>query len=344
MNSVKRFVMILMLLVGVTFAIVFLFDKLVAPPLNLSVEIMQTVRTVVVVVFGSLIFLLVRRFKTLISKRIGVHPATIFQFLMVLSVVIAMVFAVLDIFQVSPTALLVGGGIVSIVVGLVISTFVGNILAGTLVLMTHSFRVGDTVLINNVPGKVEEITAMVTRIRNDVGGHLVIPNTAIVQGGVIVTKIPVHEGESQSRLPYSMGDRVCTTYMSGEGEVKEVTSFHTRILLDSGRELTFLNNAVFAGSVAVARIGPEKDDTLRFSFKIDWDAERTIEAIKRSGSADSAMFKTAPEVFYSSLDGSTVELEVSCKVDPAKKSEARDVILKAAYLSKPNPRARSSEN
>jgi small-conductance mechanosensitive channel len=89
---------------------------------------------------------------------------------MVLVVGIVMIFAVLNIFQVSPTALLLSGGIVSIVIGLVISTFVGNILAGTLLLMTNPFRVGDDVLVNNVPGKIEEITAMVTRIRNDIGG------------------------------------------------------------------------------------------------------------------------------------------------------------------------------
>ncbi|HVP16545.1 MAG TPA: hypothetical protein VMT42_04190 [candidate division Zixibacteria bacterium] len=36
--------------------------------------------------------------------------------------------------------------------------------------MTRPFSVGDTVMVNNLPRKVEEkITAMVTRIRNDIG-------------------------------------------------------------------------------------------------------------------------------------------------------------------------------
>lgn len=86
------------------------------------------------------------------------------------------------------------------------ATFVGNILAGTLVLITHPFRAGDTVMVNNVPGRVLEITAMVTRIRNDVGGLVVIMNTAIVQGGVIVTTFPA-EAVVPSRLPYSLNDR-----------------------------------------------------------------------------------------------------------------------------------------
>lgn len=149
--------------------------------------------------------------------------------------------------------------------------------------MSHAYRVGDDVIVNNVPGKIVEITNLVTRIRNDVGGisaDIVIPNTAIAQGGVIITKVPDHETISPIRLPYSLGDRVYTTYMSGEGVVKELTPYTTRILLDSGKELTFLNNSVLVGSVAVAKISTDID-TLKFTFRTGWDAEKTIKAIKK---------------------------------------------------------------
>lgn len=253
-GSLKRFVVILVLLVAVAFAFVFSFDQLVAPRIQLTTLIAQTVKTVIVVAFGFVIIFFIRRSKSLLSKHVGLHLAGIFQFFMILVVGIVMAFASLDIFQVSPTTLLLGGGIVSIIIGLVISTFVGNILAGTLVLITHPFRVGDTVLINNVPGNVEEITAMVTRIKNDIGGLMVIPNTAIVQGGVIVTTFPASETVIRRRLPYSLGDKVYTTYMNQEGVVKELTPFFTKILLNSGKGLTFLNSSVLTGSVAVAKI------------------------------------------------------------------------------------------
>jgi small-conductance mechanosensitive channel len=253
-NSIKMFVTVLVLLIATTVSIVFLFDQLVAIPIKLSMLFTQTIKTIIVIIFGSIIILFIRRSKSLITRHIGIHPATIFQFFMVLIAAIVVFFAVLNIFQVSSTTLLVGGGIVSITMGLVISTFVGNILAGTLVLMTNPFRVGDTVLVNNIPGRIEEITTIFTRIRNDIGGNIVIPNTAIIQGSLIVTKIPNDEAVPQTRLPYSLGDRVYTTYMNEEGVVKELTPFHTKILLDSGKELTFLNNTVLTGSVAVAKI------------------------------------------------------------------------------------------
>jgi len=342
-GSIKRFILVLVLLAVVTLSMVLLFDQLIAAPIGLSALFAETIRTVIVVVFGSIIILFIRRSKPLISKYVGIHPATIFQFFIVLIVTIVMIFSVLNIFQVPPTTLLVSGGIVSIVIGLVISTFVGNILAGTLVLMTNPFRVGDNVLVNNVPGKIVEITAMVTRIRNDLGGHIVIPNTAIVQGGVIVTKVPANETVTQGRLPYSVGDRVYTTYMNAEGTVRELTPLYTKILLDSGREVTFLNSSVLTGLVAVARVSPDVDDMLKFSLKIDWDAKKAIKAIKDAARSNPAAFKSAPTVLYSSLNGNMVELEISCKVDPTKKAQARSIILETAYSSGARtPRGRSA--
>jgi small-conductance mechanosensitive channel len=254
-SSLKRFSLVLILLVAVTVGAVFTFDELIAMPIRLSLLLTQTARTLIVVLFGSVIILFIRRSKSLISRHVGVHMATIFTPVMMLVAAVVIIFAVLNIFQVSSTTLLVSGGIVSIVVGLVISTFFGNILAGTLVLITHPFRVGDTVLINNVPAKITDMSAMVTKIRTDTGGEMVIPNTAIAQGSVIVTRIPMEESSLRSRLPYAVGDRVYTTYMNQEGVVKELTPLYTRILLDSGREITFLNNSVLAGSVAVAKVG-----------------------------------------------------------------------------------------
>jgi small-conductance mechanosensitive channel len=256
-SSLKRFFLIVAVLIVAAFGLVFLIDYLIFIKVQITTEISQAIKTTVVISFGLIIVFVVRRSKPILSKYLGTHLAMVFQLLMILIASIVAGFGVLNIFQVSPTSLLLGGGIASIIIGLVISTFVGNILAGTLVLMTRPYSVGDSVMVNNIPGKVEEITSMVTRIKNDMGGMIVIPNTAIIQGGVIVTTFPASDTPIRGRLPYSKGDRIYTTYLNQEGIVSELTPFYTRIRLDSGRELTFLNSSVFTGAVAVARISKD---------------------------------------------------------------------------------------
>lgn len=256
-DSVKRFTIILIFLIGLGFSTIVLFDLFVAAPINLPVFLRQAFRIILIIGFWLAILLLIRRAKPLMTARIGAQAVTIMQLFMGGLAVLVMGFAVLHTLGVSPESLLTGAGIASITIGLIISTFVGGILAGALVFMTHQFRVGDTVLVNNIPGKVVDMTAIVTRIRTDVG-QMSIPNSAIASGTVIVTSVHKYETKSQSRLPYAMGDRVVTTYMNEEGIVKELTPLHTTILLDSGRELIYLNNSVLLGTVAVAKITQTK--------------------------------------------------------------------------------------
>jgi small-conductance mechanosensitive channel len=111
---------------------------------------------------------------------------------------------------------------------------------------------------------VEKITSLTTRVKNDFGGHITIPNTAIMQGSVIITSFDEYKADVVSRLPYVKGDRIYTTYLNQEGVVIDITPFYTRILLDSGKELTFLNTSVLTGNVAVARIHDGKKRCIRF--------------------------------------------------------------------------------
>ena len=103
------------------------------------------------------------------SRLIGEQAATILQLVMASIAVLFIVFAVLGALDASPQSLLTGAGFASITIGLIISTFVGSLLAGALVFTTHKLRVGDTVIVNNVPGSVIELTPLVTRVRTDTG-------------------------------------------------------------------------------------------------------------------------------------------------------------------------------
>jgi small-conductance mechanosensitive channel len=255
-----------------TFFCIFLFDQLFAVPTGLNEVLQQVGRILIVIVFGAIALIVIRKSKALLSKHVGTPTATVFQILMMVITVIIMIFAILDIIHFAPSTLLIGGGAVSIIFGLILSNSIGDLLAGTFILMTHQYKVGDTVLINNIPCKVEKITPLVTRVQNDFGGLMSIPNTAIMQGSIIVTSFhEYHEYSATKRLPYAKGDRIYTTYLNQEGVVTDLSPFHTQILLDSGMKVTFLNTTVLTGTVAVAKIKDtqKKQESIHSNEKTD---------------------------------------------------------------------------
>jgi small-conductance mechanosensitive channel len=252
-GSLKRLAAFLIFIVILSISTLYLFDLFIAAPIVQPMFLSQSIRIIIILGFWLGAILLLRRIRPILTPRFGVQAATVMQFASLAVAVLVMTFGVLNTLGVSPNALLTSAGIISITVGLVISTFVGGILSGALVFTTYQFKVGDDVVVNNIPGKVIDLTALVMRIRTDVG-QMTIPNSAIASGSVLVTHIEKPHETKESRLPYRKGDRVITSYMNEQGVIKEITAFHTTIQLDSGKEIMFLNNSVLTGAVPIAKI------------------------------------------------------------------------------------------
>ena len=252
-RSFKRFVSYLIVTLILTIIFVYVFHQFIAEPISLSKLIEQSVQIIISVTAWLAALIIIRRFKPFMTLRIGIRASTLLYYAMLGISVLVITFSVLYVLKVSVTDLLASAGIISVTVGLVISTFVGSILSGFLVFTTYQFKEGDDVIVNNIPGKVTEMTALVMRIRTDVG-QVTLPNSAIASGGVIVTAVREYKPLKESRLPYTVGDRVITSYMNEQGIVKEITPIQTVIRLDSGKEIAFLNSSVLSGGVAVAKI------------------------------------------------------------------------------------------
>ncbi len=259
--SLQRLVLYLIITLVLTIGTIYVFHQFIAEPISLSKLIEQAVEISISVAFWVAAIVIIRRFKPLMTQRMGNQAATIIQYVMLTIAILIMLFGILNILQVSATDLLTSAGIISITAGLVISTFVGSLLSGFLVFTTYQFKVGDEVMVNSIPGKVTEMTALVMRIQTDVG-QITIPNSAIASGGIIITAVRKYEEPlKEGRLHYAVGDRVITSYNNEQGTVKEVTPLQTVVHLDSGKEITFLNNSVLSGSVAIAKITQTPNQT-----------------------------------------------------------------------------------
>jgi small-conductance mechanosensitive channel len=115
-------------------------------------------------------------------------------------------------------------------------------------------------MINNIPGKITEMSALIMRIQTDVG-QITIPNSAIASGGVIITIIRGSEILKETRLHFKIGDRVISPYNNEQGIIKQITSYNTVIQLDSGKEITYLNNSILSGTMVIAKITQAPTET-----------------------------------------------------------------------------------
>jgi len=252
-RSLERLVLYLILILTLTVATLFVFHQFIATPISLSRLFEQAIEIIISITFWLTAIAIIRRIKSVMVQRIGEQAATIIQYVLLTIAILFMMFGILNILQVSASELLTGAGIISITIGLVISTFVGSLLSGFLVFTNYQFRVGDSVMFNNIPGKITAMTALVMRIQTDVG-QVTIPNSAIASGGVIITAVNKYPALKEGRLHYTVGDRVITSFRNEEGTIKEITALNTTVQLDSGLEITFLNNGVLTGTTTIAKI------------------------------------------------------------------------------------------
>jgi len=252
--SLERLIFYLAVTWIVTIAALYAFGLFVEPTqISIKHILQQAVGIIVILIAASIAVFIIRRFRGLIDQRIGTQASTILYYVLLIFTALFATFGILDTAGAQTSNLLTGAGIITITVGLIISTFVGSILSGFLVFTNYRFKIGDNVMVNNIPGKVIEMNALVMRIQTDVG-QITIPNSAIANGGVILTVVRQNDMPQESRLHYKVGDRVLTPFMNEQGIVKEITAFYTRIRLDSGKEITYLNNSILAGGVLIAKI------------------------------------------------------------------------------------------
>ena len=130
--SLQRLVFYLIVTLFLTVGILYVFHQFIAEPISLSKLIEQSVEIIISVTAWLMAIVIIRRFKPYMAQRMGDQASTIVQYVILALAVLIMSFGILNILQVSATDLLAGAGIISITVGLVISTFVGSLLSGFL--------------------------------------------------------------------------------------------------------------------------------------------------------------------------------------------------------------------
>jgi small-conductance mechanosensitive channel len=244
------------IVVILTWAVLYLFESVLAQRLgitDLHIHISGSVATI------AISFVLITTLRSLIHRSIPMISqhlmAVISSFVVILISLIAII-VLMYLWNFDPGTILVGGGVVAIVVGIALSTIVGNILSGGLVLTTFPSKIGDAVFIvnDNIRGVIEEVNLLYTKVITDVGTEYFVPNTAVVQGTVRLIQEAV---AIKDQLPFTEGDHIELASSSNNryvGTVSKITpSFSSLITDDESKEVMLPNSSIISGQFVIIK-------------------------------------------------------------------------------------------
>jgi small conductance mechanosensitive channel len=122
-------------------------------------------------------------------------------------------------------------------------------------LTTFPARIGDSIYIVNdkIRGKIEEINFIYTKIMTDTGTEYVVPNNAIVQGNVRITK---DKSIYDEQFPFVEGDRIEITTSSNtySGIVSNITlNFTILYSSEDKNEVILANSAILSGQFIITK-------------------------------------------------------------------------------------------
>jgi small conductance mechanosensitive channel len=244
------------IVVILTWAVLYLFKSVLVQQLgitDLHIHISGSVATI------AISFVLITTIRRVIHKSIPMISkhlmAVISSFIIILVSLIAII-VLLYLWNFDPETILVGGGVVAIVVGIALSTIVGNILSGGLVLTTFPSKIGDAVFVvnDNIHGVIEEVNLLYTKVITDAGTEYFVPNNAVVQGNVRLIK----EGVAiKDQLPFREGDHIELASSSINryvGTVSKITPrFSSLITDDDSKEVMLPNSSIISGQFIIIK-------------------------------------------------------------------------------------------
>lgn len=162
----------------------------------------------------------------LVLNRVGSTFIIFFGFL------IAMVIAIPGF---TPGQLMSALGIGSVAIGFAFKDIFQNMLSGILILLGEPFKIGDSIVVNNLEGTVEDIQIRATFLQSPDGRRIVIPNATVYTSAVIV-----NTAYARRRCEFVVG-------IGYEDNVQEAKDIIMKIL---DHDQTILSQPIFSVNVA----------------------------------------------------------------------------------------------
>lgn len=243
-----------------TWASLHMFELFVAPFVGIAHIHIQIAAVTATVIIAFAVITATRRVLKRFASRTHPQFASSMSFFVIIFISLIAALSVLYQLDVNPQEILVSGGVAAIILGIGVSTIVGNVLSSGLILTTYPAKIGDSIQVvnDNIRGRISEIDLFYTTVQTEEGKEYVVPNNAIIQGNIRILK----DVTLSEQLPYSEGDRieVASTLEKYIGTVIKITSKFTTVLDDSKtKEYILANSVILAGNFTIIKHRNPKD-------------------------------------------------------------------------------------
>jgi small conductance mechanosensitive channel len=229
---------------------------LVGPYAGIKHVHIQIAGSIATIIISFIVITAIRGILLTTIFRVSPHLSASVSFFIAVTISLIAIISLMYQWNTNPESILVGGGVAAIVVGIGVSTIVGNMLSAALMLTAFPARIGDSIHVvnDNIGGTVAEINFIFTKIITNEGAEYVVPNNAIVQGNVRITKdMPVYS----SQLPFVEGDNIelsdpSTTY---RGKVRRITPKFTTLQHGPNNkyETILANSSILSGNFVITK-------------------------------------------------------------------------------------------
>ena len=159
-------------------------------------KVFSLVGIIIFILFASALVQTVTKFiyAMLTMHHLSVGRAGAIKFLLQLFGYLAIFLMTLDLFGVSVAKLLLGGAIIGVILGVAAQQALANFFASIVLIFSHPFSIGEDIVLysgslgGKYVGRVIDIGLTHTRLKDEEGNIVYMPNATILSGAAIMAK------------------------------------------------------------------------------------------------------------------------------------------------------------
>lgn len=204
---------------------------------DIQLTVSQILAVALIVVVG---FLLARwidkRFSSrLTARKMNADVVHLIRRLFYIVVIVVLIFTVLDLLNVPLAAFAFISGAVAIGVGFGAQNIINNFISGWILMWERPIRIGDTLEVGDMRGRVEAINTRSTRLKRIDGVRLLIPNSQLLENTVINWTIVDRLLRSSVRVGVQYG----TNVLKVKELLEQVVAEHQGVLEEPAPNIIF---------------------------------------------------------------------------------------------------------